>query len=47
MMILSDGSGRRRRNLKEAKDEEAAWRNFTVAEFMSAYDAKDAIYENL
>ena len=24
------------------EDEEAAWRNFTVAEFMSGYDTKDA-----
>ncbi|MEW6740096.1 MAG: hypothetical protein ACOYU2_04625 [Nitrospirota bacterium] len=29
------------------EDEEAAWRNFTVAEFMSGYDEKDAIYDNL
>lgn len=26
--------------------EEEAWRNFTVAEFMSRYDEKDAIYDN-
>ena len=29
------------------EDEETAWRNFTVAEFMSGYSAKDAIYDNL
>ena len=29
------------------EDEEAAWRNFTVAEFMSGYSAKDVIYDNL
>ena len=29
------------------EDEEAAWRNFTVSEFMSSYDAKDVIYDNL
>jgi len=29
------------------EDEDAAWHNFTVAEFMSGYDAKDAIYDNL
>lgn len=27
------------------EDEEAVWRNFTVSEFMSGYNAKDAIYE--
>ena len=29
------------------EDEEAAWRKFTVSEFMSGYDAKDAIYDKL
>jgi len=29
------------------EDEETAWRNFSVAEFMSGYSAKDAIYDNL
>jgi hypothetical protein len=29
------------------EDEETAWRNFTVAEFMSGYSAKDAMYDNL
>jgi len=29
------------------EDEKAAWRNFTVAEFISGYNAKDAIYDNL
>lgn len=29
------------------EDEEAAWRSFTVAEFKSGYNAKDAIYDNL
>ncbi|MBS4059463.1 MAG: hypothetical protein KG029_03610 [Bacteroidetes bacterium] len=29
------------------EDDEEAWRNFTVAEFMSRYDEKDAIYDNL
>ncbi|OGL39090.1 MAG: hypothetical protein A2042_05955 [Candidatus Schekmanbacteria bacterium GWA2_38_11] len=29
------------------EDEEAAWRNFAVSEFMSGYDAKDAIYDKL
>jgi hypothetical protein len=29
------------------EDEEAVWRNFTVAEFMSGYNEKDAIYDNL
>lgn len=29
------------------EDEEAAWRNFTVAEFMSGYNAQDAVYDNL
>lgn len=29
------------------EDEEAIWRNFTVAEFMSGYNKKDAIYDNL
>lgn len=29
------------------EDEEAVWRNFTVSEFMSGYNAKDAIYDKL
>lgn len=29
------------------EDEEAAWRNFAVSEFMSGYSAKDAIYDKL
>lgn len=29
------------------EDEEAAWRNFAVSEFMSGYDTKDAIYDKL
>jgi hypothetical protein len=29
------------------EDEEAAWRNFTVSEFMSGYNARDAIYDKL
>ncbi|MBI5188269.1 MAG: hypothetical protein HZA07_04255 [Nitrospirae bacterium] len=29
------------------EDEEVAWRNFAVSEFMSGYDAKDAIYDKL
>lgn len=29
------------------EDEEATWRNFTVAEFISGYNAKDAMYDNL
>ncbi|MBI5099201.1 MAG: hypothetical protein HZB30_08160 [Nitrospirae bacterium] len=29
------------------EDEETAWRNFAVSEFMSGYDAKDAIYDKL
>lgn len=29
------------------EDEETAWRDFTVAEFMSGYSAKDAMYDNL
>ena len=29
------------------EDEGAAWRNFAVSEFMSGYDAKDAIYDKL
>lgn len=29
------------------EDEEASWRNFTVSEFMSGYNAKDAIYDKL
>lgn len=29
------------------EDEEEAWRNFTVAEFMSGYSEKDAVYDNL
>ena len=29
------------------EEEETAWRDFTVAEFMSGYSAKDAIYDNL
>lgn len=29
------------------EDDEAAWQNFTVAEFMSGYSAKDAIYDKL
>ena len=29
------------------EEEETAWRDFTVAEFMSGYSAKDAMYDNL
>ena len=29
------------------EDDEATWRNFTVAEFMSGYSEKDAMYDNL
>lgn len=29
------------------EDENAQWRNFAVSEFMSGYDAKDAIYDRL
>ncbi len=29
------------------EDENAQWSNFTVAEFMSGYNARDAIYDNL
>jgi len=29
------------------EEEDAAWRNFAVSEFMSGYDAKDAIYDSL
>ena len=29
------------------EDEEVAWRNFTVSEFMSGYSVKDAIYDKL
>jgi len=29
------------------EDEETAWRNFAVSEFMSGYDAKDSIYDKL
>ncbi|NUO09378.1 MAG: hypothetical protein HUU08_11970 [Candidatus Brocadia sp.] len=29
------------------EDEEAAWSKFTVSEFMSGYDVKDAIYDKL
>lgn len=29
------------------EDEEATWRNFTVAEFMKGYAEKDAMYESL
>ncbi|MFZ5994399.1 MAG: hypothetical protein ACOYU4_05395 [Thermodesulfobacteriota bacterium] len=29
------------------EDEEATWRDFTVAEFMKGYSEKDAIYDKL
>lgn len=29
------------------EDEEAMWRNFTVAEFVKGYSEKDAIYDSL
>ncbi|MEW5949674.1 MAG: hypothetical protein AB1711_09740 [Thermodesulfobacteriota bacterium] len=29
------------------EDEEATWRNFTVAEFIKGYSEKDAIYDKL
>lgn len=29
------------------EDEEAMWRNFTVAEFVKGYSEKDAIYDKL
>jgi hypothetical protein len=29
------------------EDEEATWRNFTVAEFMKGYSEKDAMYDSL
>ena len=29
------------------EDEEAAWRNFAVSEFMKGYSEKDAIYDKL
>jgi hypothetical protein len=29
------------------EDEEATWRNFTVAEFIKGYSEKDAMYDSL
>ena len=29
------------------EDEEATWRNFTVAEFMKGYSKKDAMFDSL